>query len=76
MTVVHVRKRLPRSQSTQWYLDRRDLSAYVLTFCGADVTDQDIAWRDGRTKWAQANACPACIDLHNQTLPGEKAARR
>lgn len=66
---VHVRARMPRrgfrhGQITPALTDEA-VARIVKTLCGAEVTDKDIAWKDARTKWAQANACPACIRAYN-----------
>lgn len=60
----HIRKRYPRSTSNSHYLDRRtfDEGKYITwTFCGAEVTDRDVAWAARKTKWTRANACQACV---------------
>lgn len=57
--VHHIRTRLPRSRSTNYYLDRSDRPA--ATLCGAEPTTYDLAWRDRATKWTRNNACPACL---------------
>ena len=42
--VVHIRKRLNRSRSTNFYLDRSNRSNG--TFCGAPETQYDRVWND------------------------------
>jgi hypothetical protein len=48
---VHRRRRLPRSRSTSFYLDRREREAS--TYCGAPPTDVDVAWRDRNERWTR-----------------------
>lgn len=60
----HIRKRYPRNCGNSRYKDRRTFTDGVWlthTFCGAEVTDRDLGWKDRNTKWAQANACPDCL---------------
>lgn len=69
MEVPHIRKRYPRSTSTNRYLDRRtfDGPEYErFTLCGAEVTDRDVAWKDRDTKWTRANCCSACVAVAEQ----------
>lgn len=73
-TVHHIRRRMPQSQSTNSYLDRRDLSAYAKTFCGADITDKDQGWAQRKTKWTKANACPACVEAVDREEQGTTAS--
>lgn len=63
--MIHIRRRLPRKGGNQWYRSTLDRSVHAATFRGAEVTDKDLEWRQGRTRWARENACPACLEAHD-----------
>lgn len=67
MSAPHIRKRLPRAGGNQFYKARPTADSAVLTFCGAEPTTLDLSWKDGKTKWAQENACPACVSSYKST---------
>lgn len=64
--VAHIRKRYPRSggnsfrKSTVTFDHGKWLN---WTFCGAEVTDRDLAWKDRNTKATREwdLTCPDCL---------------
>lgn len=65
-TVSHIRKRYPRNTGNSRYLDRRTFDSgkwLTWTFCGAEVTDRDIAWKSRNTKDTRTweHTCPECL---------------
>ena len=67
--IQHIRKPLPARRGNSFYRDKRDLSAFAATFCGAPVTAYDLNSREWGSKVAQEfyrqNAerwvvCPDC----------------
>lgn len=59
--VSHVRKPMPRRRGNSFYRDKRDLSQFAATLCGAPITDRDLMIRDVpravRTNWPVCHEC-------------------
>lgn len=61
---IHIRRQYPRNCGNSRYRDRRtftDGAWLTHTYCGAEVTDRDLAYRDRHSRWTRDNACPACL---------------
>ena len=56
--IYHIRKKLRKSTSTQWYLDKSD--RFKGTACGAPATDHDIIWHHKIYSFNGWECCPDC----------------
>ncbi len=61
--VVHIRRRLRRSRSTNLYLDTSDRSRG--TYCGATMTSYDVDWRTKAASVTMSKLCPECAILRD-----------
>jgi hypothetical protein len=51
---------MPKRRGNSFYRDKRDLSKFAVTLCGAPITDRDVDYATANTKKFRAAGHPVC----------------
>ena len=65
--IFHIRRKLRKQKGNQFYKDYSDRSNG--TYCGADMTDKDIAWNEKATPFLDCEPCQKCIEIRGKYPP-------
>lgn len=74
MAIFHIRHQLPKSRSTNFYLDRT--VRYRGVVCGAEPTEFDVRFKDPGRPWVREPRfnseemipCPACLKARKEMI--------